>query len=77
MTQSPYDPAAQQDSGAPQGIDLSAARSHPGHAEAAAGSAAQQATGGPAGQLPPDAVAVPALVFDVDEDQSEIGRAHV
>lgn len=71
MTQSPYDPAAQQDSGAPQGIDLSAARSHPGHAEAAAGSAAQQATGGPAGQLPPDAVAVPALVFDVDEASFE------
>ena len=72
MTQSPHDPAAAtgaQDTGAPQGIDLSAARSHPTRAEAAAGSA--PTAGQPGSDLPENAVAVPGLVFDVDEASFE------
>lgn len=72
MTQSPHDPAAAtgaQDTGAPQGIDLSAARSYPARAEAAAGSA--PTAGQPGSGLPENAVAVPGLVFDVDEASFE------
>nr|WP_029090180.1 tetratricopeptide repeat protein [Brevibacterium album] len=71
MSQTPgplgQDPHAQQGADAPQGLDLSAVRgrSHPA-AEGAGGAAA-----GGTGALPPNAVEVPGLVFDVDEAQFE------
>lgn len=87
MTQSPHDPAAQPGpagggqpgafnqqgqapSGAQQGLDLSAVRSR--NAPAAAQAAGQGGAATPGGgTLPPDAIGVPGLVFDIDEAQFE------